>query len=134
MKRTKEAAEQTRQTIIETGLILFSEQGVSQTSLAEIAARAKVSRGAVYWHFKNKWEIFDAILLRYSARIDELAGAGQHEAESDPLGRLSELLHFIFQNVARKEDFRNIFKKTPWKSPNAKDSSQRISTPSRVRT
>ncbi len=110
MKRTKAEAELTRQTIIEAGLILFSEQGVTQTSLVEIATRAGVSRGAVYWHFDNKWEIFDAILSRYSTRIDELAGAGQEESESDPLGRLSELLHFIFCNVATREDFRNIFK------------------------
>jgi len=110
LKRTKAEAELTRQTIIEAGLILFSEQGVTQTSLVEIATRAGVSRGAVYWHFDNKWEIFDAILSRYSSRIDELAGAGQEESESDPLGRLSELLHFIFCNVATREDFRNIFK------------------------
>jgi len=110
LKRTKAEAELTRQTIIEAGLILFSEQGVTQTSLVEIATRAGVSRGAVYWHFDNKWEIFDAILSRYSTRIDELAGAGQEESESDPLGRLSELLHFIFCNVATREDFRNIFK------------------------
>ncbi|MET0090970.1 MAG: TetR family transcriptional regulator [Candidatus Thiodiazotropha sp.] len=110
MRRTKEEAEITRQKIIETGLRLFSRQGVSSTSLMEIASRAGVSRGAVYWHFKNKWELFEAILSRYSARIDELAGAGQRESESDPLGRLAELLHFLFINVATQEDFRNIFK------------------------
>lgn len=110
MRRTKEEAELTRQTIIDAGLILFSEQGVSQTCLMQIAKRAKVSRGAVYWHFKNKWEIFDALFSRYSGRIEELAGAGQEESESDPLGRLSELLHFMLINVATRDDFRNIFK------------------------
>ncbi|MET0066174.1 MAG: TetR family transcriptional regulator [Candidatus Thiodiazotropha sp.] len=110
MRRTKEDAEITRQNIIETGLRLFSRQGVSATSLVEIAGRAGVSRGAVYWHFKNKWELFEAILSRYSARIDELGGAGQLESESDPLGRLEDLLRFLFVNVAKQEDFRNIFK------------------------
>jgi TetR/AcrR family transcriptional regulator, acrAB operon repressor len=110
LRRTKEEAEITRQKIIEAGLRLFSRQGVSATSLVEIANSTGVSRGAVYWHFKNKWELFEAILSRYSARIDELAGAGQRESESDPLGRLSELLQFLFVNVATQEDFRNIFK------------------------
>jgi TetR/AcrR family transcriptional regulator, acrAB operon repressor len=110
LRRTKEEAEITRQTIIEAALVLFSEQGVSQTSLVEIATQAKVTRGAVYWHFKNKWDLFDAILSRYDARIEQLSGAGQEELESDPLGRLSDLLHFIFVNVSTREDFRNIFK------------------------
>jgi len=110
LRRTKEEAEVTRQKIIETGLVLFSEQGVTATSLVELANRAEVSRGAVYWHFKNKWEIFDALFSRYSGRIEELVGASHHEGESDPLGRLKELIEFIFVGVANREDFRNIFK------------------------
>ncbi len=110
MRRTKEEAETTRQKIIETGLVLFSEQGVTATSLVELANRAEVSRGAVYWHFKNKWEIFDALFSRYSGRIDELVGASHQESESDPLGRLKELIEYILVGVASREDFRNIFK------------------------
>lgn len=61
MRRTKEEAEQTKQAILTAAINVFSERGVAKASLEEIAKAADVTRGAVYWHFKNKIEIFDAL-------------------------------------------------------------------------
>ncbi|OUE60679.1 HTH-type transcriptional regulator AcrR [Citrobacter freundii] len=60
-RKTKQQAQETRQHILDVALRMFSQQGVSSTSLAEIAKAAGVTRGAIYWHFKNKSDLFSEI-------------------------------------------------------------------------
>ncbi len=54
MRKTKEEAQQTRSNLLNAALNVFYERGVSKVSLDEIAKTAGVTRGALYWHFKNK--------------------------------------------------------------------------------
>ncbi|MBI4030700.1 MAG: TetR family transcriptional regulator, partial [Proteobacteria bacterium] len=61
MRRTKKDAEQTREDILDAAVCLFSERGIQTTTLDEIASKVGVTRGAVYWHFENKMDIFDAL-------------------------------------------------------------------------
>ena len=44
----------------------FQSQGVSRTSLQAIAQRAGTTRGAVYWHFTDKTDLFNAMIERVS--------------------------------------------------------------------
>ncbi len=60
-RKTKEQTELTRRRILDVALDVFAEKGYSRTSLQEIAARAGFTRGAVYWHFKNKADLFMAL-------------------------------------------------------------------------
>lgn len=64
MRRTKAETEQTRQALLGTAETLFWEQGVARTSVLDIAARAGLTRGAFYHHFKNKAAVFEALILR----------------------------------------------------------------------
>ena len=61
MRRTKEEAEQTKEAIFQAGIRLLSEKGISETSMADIAREAGVTRGAIYWHFKDKEELIQEI-------------------------------------------------------------------------
>ena len=70
MRRTKAEAEQTRNDILKAALILFDEQGYAQTSLSTIARKAKVTRGAIYWHFENKEEILAALAQAQFAELN----------------------------------------------------------------
>ncbi|MBV5333220.1 TetR family transcriptional regulator, partial [bacterium] len=63
-RKTKEEAQETRKAILDAAETVFQERGVSRTSLAEIATAAGVTRGAIYWHFANKAELFDAMIQR----------------------------------------------------------------------
>ena len=81
MRRTKEDAEQTRLKVIAAALELFSRNGYSNTTLAMIAEAAGFSRGPIYWHFKSKDELYQAVLTvsqepleRLIERSRELAG------------------------------------------------------------
>jgi len=61
VRKKKEDAEITRKRIIVAAREVFLTKGVSRTSLEEIAKHAGVTRGAVYWHFENKAELFHAM-------------------------------------------------------------------------
>ena len=61
LRRTKQDAMQTREAILDAAETLFYEQGVAGTTLSHIAASAGLTRGAIYWHFSNKLELFRAM-------------------------------------------------------------------------
>jgi AcrR family transcriptional regulator len=64
MRRTKAEAEQTREAVIAAAVTVFLERGFARATFDEIARAAGVTRGAVYWHFRDKLEIFHALERR----------------------------------------------------------------------
>ncbi|MDU5687661.1 MAG: acrEF/envCD operon transcriptional regulator [Kluyvera cryocrescens] len=60
-RRTKEEAFRTRQMLLNAAIGQFALHGVSGTTLTDIADAAGVTRGAVYWHFTSKNELFNAM-------------------------------------------------------------------------
>lgn len=60
-RKTKEEAERTYYLLLDAAMDEFIERGVAQTTLLQIATRAGLTRGAVYWHFKNKDELIMAL-------------------------------------------------------------------------
>lgn len=71
-RRTKAEAAATRETLIDAAEEMFMEYGVARTSLEQIARHAGMTRGAVYWHFKNKADLFRAMLERVRMPFDDL--------------------------------------------------------------
>ncbi|MBD3274153.1 MAG: TetR family transcriptional regulator [Candidatus Marinimicrobia bacterium] len=80
MRRTKEEAEATRQSILDTALLEFADKGYSATKLHDIALKAGVTRGAIYWHFENKADLYlklqDEISGETNAVIQEAIDEG----------------------------------------------------------
>lgn len=62
MRKTKDDADRTCQSILKSALNVFVAKGVAMTTMEEIAKRANISRGAIYWHFKNKEKIIESIV------------------------------------------------------------------------
>ncbi|MFU0922368.1 acrEF/envCD operon transcriptional regulator [Kluyvera sichuanensis] len=60
-RKTKEEALKTRQLLLNSAIEQFALRGVSNTTLTDIADAAGVTRGAVYWHFASKSELFNAM-------------------------------------------------------------------------
>ena len=60
-RRTKAECEATRNALLDAAEAVFLEQGVSRTSLEQIARHAGMTRGALYWHFKDKDALFEAV-------------------------------------------------------------------------
>lgn len=82
MVRTQaERSEQTRKELLATARGLFAEHGFEKTTLDLVAERAGVTKGALYHHFKNKRELFQAVFEMLEQELcDEVivaaAGAG----------------------------------------------------------
>ncbi|MBR9885686.1 MAG: TetR family transcriptional regulator [Oceanospirillales bacterium] len=108
MRRTKEEAEATRLCIMSSALELFSEKGIAATSLAEIAHSAGVTRGAIYWHFKNKWDLFDGLWEHYSSPLMALGAASESDDEVDPLGKFVELLRMVLVGAEQDQSMRRL--------------------------
>src|SRR5690606_5900758 len=83
-RKTREEALETRQRILDTAARMFGQQGIGATSLQDIAAAADVSRGAIYWHFKNKSDLLSTLLDDVAAQFDQALLACQPQAE-DPI-------------------------------------------------
>ncbi|MCK0768455.1 TetR family transcriptional regulator [Chromohalobacter canadensis] len=71
-RRTKAEAEATREALLDAAEDVFLEKGVSRTSLEHIARHASMTRGAVYWHFKNKADLFHAMLDRVKMPLQQI--------------------------------------------------------------
>lgn len=70
MRKTKIEALKTKEHLMLAALEAFYNKGISRTSLNEIAQAAGVTRGALYWHFKNKEDLFDALFQRICNDIE----------------------------------------------------------------
>ncbi|SNY62052.1 multidrug efflux transporter transcriptional repressor AcrR [Enterobacter sp. CC120223-11] len=102
-RKTKQQALETRQHILDVALRLFSQQGVSSTSLAEIAKAAGVTRGAIYWHFKNKSDLFSEIWQISESSIGSLEAEYRAKFPDDPLSVLREILVYILEATVIEE-------------------------------
>ncbi|CAI8765698.1 multidrug efflux transporter transcriptional repressor AcrR [Kosakonia quasisacchari] len=102
-RKTKQQALETRQHILDVAMRLFSQQGVSATSLAEIAQAAGVTRGAIYWHFKNKSDLFSEIWKLSESSIGDLEIEYRAKFPDDPLSVLREILVYILEATVVEE-------------------------------
>jgi TetR/AcrR family acrAB operon transcriptional repressor len=108
-RSTKEEALETRNRILDAAENVFHENGVSQTSLADIAQAADVSRGAIYWHFKNKSDLFDAMCERVRLPMEAMVEACKDDSEPDPLGQLRATCIFVLKEAVRNPHSRKVF-------------------------
>ena len=81
----------TRAALLDAAERVFRERGVARTSLAEIAAAAGVTRGAVYWHFRDKAHLFDALCEREQLPMEAMLACAGETRQEDPIGALRGL-------------------------------------------
>jgi TetR/AcrR family acrAB operon transcriptional repressor len=106
-RRTKEDAQTTREGILDAAEDCFRETGLYRTSLEAIAARAGVTRGAVYWHFKNKAEVLDAVISRVSVPFFHGLERVSRPDGTTPLLDLREMLRQSFADLVHNPRVRN---------------------------
>ena len=91
-RRTKKEAEQTRQLLLETALTLFAEKGIAGTSLKDIASAAELTHGALYWHFKNRTDLVDALYDECRFPLEDLFLDQLQSARQDALESLGDFI------------------------------------------
>ena len=111
VRKTKEDAELTRQRIIDAARAVFLTRGVSRSTLEHIATEATVTRGAVYWHFKNKTDIFYALRDRaFLPLIDRMYDTlGVQSDNVDPLTQIENSLCDTINQLNENTEMRQIY-------------------------
>jgi AcrR family transcriptional regulator len=95
-RKTKEEAEETRHSILEAATTVFLNKGVSSASLEQIAEEAGLTRGAIYWHFKNKMDLFAALHDQLYAPCTDSILKDLEMDSAEPLKQLEELCVKLF--------------------------------------
>lgn len=93
-RKTKAEAAATREALLTAAEEVFFAKGVARTSLEQIARHAGLTRGAVYWHFKNKGDLFmalvDQVRMPFQSLMEEVNKA---DTEISPLESIRLACH-----------------------------------------
>ena len=110
MRRTKDASEQTRQQILTAAREEFARRGVTRTTLEHIAHKAGVTRGAIYWHFANKAELFKAMREQVSIPlVDRTDFALLEPCDGDALNGVERFMQGLIMAVLHDDETRKTF-------------------------
>lgn len=111
VRRTKEEAERTRKAILEASLKVFSTKGYARARLEEVAKEAGVTRGAIYWHFDNKAQLYSSAVIEsvsgYQERLTKIL-----LSELSPLPKIQTLMKEWLVTLEQDEAYRTLVEMT----------------------
>ena len=107
MRRTKDQAEATRCALLDAAENVFFARGVATATLEEIAREAGVTRGALYWHFKDKAALYAAMLERVRFPLEDLVNS--QATSQDPLAALERHVCGIMKFVGENASIRRVY-------------------------
>lgn len=110
-RKTKNEAQKTRTIILDAATHILLMRGIAQTHLADIAREAKMTRGAIYWHFANKANLLRTLWEDLVDKNDFLFQVAD-SSECDPLGSLVAQLHIFLRKMpenARRQQLFSLF-------------------------
>ena len=109
VRRSKEDALATRNALLDAAERVFLAQGVAGTSLNDIAVAAGTTRGAIYWHFRDKADLFNAMMDRVAMPLQQALSLVDGAAEEDPLPNLKQALRVALHQTVRDPQTRRAF-------------------------
>lgn len=109
VRRTREEALATRHSLLDAAELVFHAQGVSRTSLSDIAQQAGTTRGAIYWHFKDKADLFNAMMDRVTLPLEASFRQASQPANTDPLAGIRKALRDALAQTANDARTRRVF-------------------------
>ena len=109
VRRSKEDALATRSQLLDAAERVFLAQGVAGTSLNDIAEAAGTTRGAIYWHFKDKADLFNAMMDRVAMPLQQALSLVDAADEDDPLPALKKAVRFALRQTVTDPQTRRVF-------------------------
>ena len=103
MRKTKTEAQKTRQHLLDAALEVFWRDGVTRASLQAIAQEAGVTRGALYWHFKNKEDLFETLFEQQYADFFAAFNDQTLRDNQDVWTHMQHNLTAMFETLATRE-------------------------------
>jgi AcrR family transcriptional regulator len=104
----------TRQKLFESAITLIAERGFDATTVDEIAERAGVAKGTVYYNFSSKTALFEE-LLRYGVGLltDEFRAA---VAGLEPREAIAALVRAQLDYIQRYRSFAQLLLAEMWRT------------------
>lgn len=109
MAGASQKAQQTRESLLDAAARVFLREGVSRATLEQIAQEAGVTRGALYYHFKDKTQMLGC-LIDGAALPHEALIAPAFTGEVDrPLALIEQGCRVVLQALAQDERRQRIY-------------------------
>lgn len=96
--RRTESSQESRRLLVDAATDLFAEHGFRQTTFEHIAARSRVSRGSIPWHFGNKEGLLSAVVEQ---AMSDLRGRASHLEAGQLEATISALVEFTRSRSAK---------------------------------
>ncbi len=90
-----------QEALLSSAFKLFTEKGINNTSIADIASSAKLAKGTFYLYFKDKYDIRDRLITKHGNRLFENANRA---LEKSGCQTLEDCVIFIADNVIGQLD------------------------------
>lgn len=107
-RKTKVEAEVTRQALLQAALVVFSRKGYAAAHLDDVAREAGVTRGAIYWHFASKADLYSALVADASARLDQVIGSALAEGGGSFLESTRRVMTRMLAYLEEDETYRAV--------------------------
>ena len=109
-RRTMADAQTTRNNLLDAAEQLFQSRGVSHTSLNDIATAAGTTRGAIYWHFKDKADLFNAMMERVTLPLEQTLVVAYVEQSAHPVAEIRSAMLEALRLIATDEQTCRVLK------------------------
>lgn len=115
-RRTKQEAEETRRKVMAAALDIIYEKGYARSTFVDVAGAIGLSKGAVYWHFKNKPDLFIALGNRAGERIESLMKAMLDKTDTLPelKAALCEMILLMSQDAYLRKYYTIVYYRMEW--------------------
>ncbi|WP_059104473.1 TetR/AcrR family transcriptional regulator [Shouchella shacheensis] len=119
--------ELTREMILDAARGLFVKKGYQHVSMRQIAKELSYSHGAIYYHFKNKAELFYALVEVHFSMLDEKVD-NIVDQEKEDIEKLRQILlgfiefglthqsHYEIMFLIKEEEVRHFLSESPMKT------------------
>jgi TetR/AcrR family transcriptional regulator, acrAB operon repressor len=108
-RKCKEDADLTCSALLDAAEQTFYEKGVASTTLNDIASAAGMTRGAVYWHFKDKADVLQAMLARAMMPKEAMIAQLEAASDADALGSLRTMCVQSLVNLAQSPSQQRVY-------------------------
>ena len=101
MGKLLEKKKQKRDSLLVAAFALFTEKGINDTSISDIAKEAHMAKGTFYLYFKDKFDIRDKLI---AAKAKELFVAATKEMNQQNLMTLEDKVIFLADSIINRLD------------------------------
>lgn len=103
---------QKKEKLIQAAIKKFSQQGYHQTSISEIADKAGVAKGTVYWYFDSKKELFWGIILSDFEKINNYISQEISKNNKDAIEKLKQVTKLYLNFFKDKKDVARMMRES----------------------